>query len=88
MYNRTGLGLRGHLTLVGALILELHIFDLQRPALGVRGEYRLKALIRYEGGLIHGEDVPIPHAEPRDGLLYQLLDLRARMQDYNKKKQN
>jgi len=75
MDYRTGLGLRGHLALVGPLVLELHILDLQGPSLGIGGENRLEALIRDKGGLVDGKDVAVPHPQPGYRLLHQLLDL-------------
>lgn len=75
MHNGACLGLRRDLTLVGALVLELHILDLQGPSFRVRRENRLKALIRNECRLIHGQNVSITHTKPRNRFFYQLLYL-------------
>jgi len=75
MDNGTGLGLRGHLTLIGSFVLQLHVLDLEGPTFRIRREHGLKALIRDEGGLVYGKDVPVPHPQPGYRLLHQLLDL-------------
>lgn len=76
MHLGTQLGLRGHLALVPAGIAGLGVLDLQRPGVVViLLEDRLKALVRYEGSLVHTDDVVVAHAHPRNGLIGQAVNL-------------
>lgn len=76
MHLGTQLGLCGHLALIPAGILWLHILDLQGPRVVViLLEYGLKALVGYERGLIHADYVPVQQAYPRDGLVRQSMNL-------------
>lgn len=76
MHLGAQLGLGGHLALVPAGILRLHILDLKWPSIVViLLEYGLKTLVRYERGLVHADYVPVLQAHPRDGLVRQSMDL-------------
>lgn len=59
------LGLRGHLTLVSAVVAFLHVLHLQRPRLWVRFVPRLEPLVGDESVVVDGEDMWVSGPDPR-----------------------
>lgn len=68
-------GLCADLALVLTGVTGLHVLDLKRPSVGGLDEERLEPIVGDERVAVHGEDVGVPTANPRHGLVAQLFYL-------------